>query len=145
VDLRRTSLAGALASAGHDPGVPTLWIWEGVVPYLRRDEVEVTTASAAAVSAAGSSLVVNYQLAGWRTRAGRVVARSLAFVARSSDPMAGEPWLSTWTPATISALLARHGFVVERDVDLLEIGRTIGLEPRSRRSAAASRVATAHR
>jgi methyltransferase (TIGR00027 family) len=145
VDFRRDDLAVALAAAGHDPATPTLWIWEGVVAYLRPDEVESTVAAVARTSAPASRLVVNYQSAGWYTRVGRVLGRTLALVARSSDPMAGEPWLSTWTPASMSALLARHGFAVERDVDLLEIGRTIGLEPRSRRSAAAARVATAHR
>jgi hypothetical protein len=43
--------------------------------------------------------------------------RLSAIVARHSgldDPLTDEPWRSQWTAKAIAALLARHGFVVER-------------------------------
>lgn len=34
VDFGRDDLSEALAAAGHDPTVPTTWVWEGVTMYL---------------------------------------------------------------------------------------------------------------
>ena len=42
VDFGRDDLDRALASHGHRADVPTTWVWEGVVPYLSRAEVEAT-------------------------------------------------------------------------------------------------------
>lgn len=55
VDLRE-DWPGALAAAGHDPAVPTVWIAEGLLIYLPEDAVELLLARISAQSAAGSRM-----------------------------------------------------------------------------------------
>jgi methyltransferase (TIGR00027 family) len=145
VDLARAQLDDALASAGHEAGLPTTWVWEGVVPYLPRPAVSATAAAITARSAAGSVLVANYQrrdaVTLWGRRLGRVAAR----LSRLDDPLADEPWQSLWTPNGIARLLARHGLRVDDDEDLLTIATRIGSPATRRRSLASGRVLTAHR
>jgi len=56
-----------------------------------------------------------------------------------------EPWRSQWTAKAIAALLARHGFVVGRDEDLLATARQIGSPTTHRRSLVNARVAVGMR
>ncbi|MEU6378878.1 class I SAM-dependent methyltransferase [Streptomyces sp. NPDC046909] len=55
VDLRE-DWPGALAAAGHDPAVPTVWIAEGLLIYLPGDAVELLLSRIGAQSAVGSRL-----------------------------------------------------------------------------------------
>ncbi|WP_168723029.1 class I SAM-dependent methyltransferase [Streptomyces sp. S816] len=55
VDLRE-DWPRALAAAGHDPAVPTVWIAEGLLIYLPEDAVELLLARISAQSAAGSRM-----------------------------------------------------------------------------------------
>ncbi|MFD7710164.1 class I SAM-dependent methyltransferase [Streptomyces sp. NPDC059785] len=55
VDLRE-DWPGALAAAGHDPAVPTVWIAEGLLIYLPEDAVELLLARISAQSAQGSRM-----------------------------------------------------------------------------------------
>ncbi len=55
MDLRE-DWPGALAAAGHDPAVPTVWIAEGLLIYLPEDAVELLLARISAQSAAGSRM-----------------------------------------------------------------------------------------
>ena len=61
VDLASEPLGPALAASGHDPAVPTTWLWEGVVPYLARRDVEATLGAMSACASKGSTLVAQYQ------------------------------------------------------------------------------------
>jgi methyltransferase (TIGR00027 family) len=145
VDLSAEPLGPALVDAGHDPSVPTTWLWEGVVPYLTGEEVETTVRAMSERSAAGSTLVVQYQD---RSAVARVGRRLSAFVARRTgldDPLADEPWRSTWRPKALAALLARRGFRVARDGDLLSAATELGASTTHRRSLANGRVAVATR
>jgi methyltransferase (TIGR00027 family) len=128
VDFGRDDLAAALREAGHHAGTPTTWIWEGVVPYLTAAEVETTVAAIAACSAAGSRLIVNYQIPLGAARAWRLVSRLLHAVAGRRTVWAREPWRSSWTPAAMAALLARHGFAVSQDDDLLTLAASVPLD-----------------
>jgi methyltransferase (TIGR00027 family) len=56
VDFTRDRLDTALAPVGHRPEQATMWIWEGVVPYLSRAEVAATVQAVSSRSAAGSRL-----------------------------------------------------------------------------------------
>ncbi len=60
VDFAHDALQHKLSQAGHDPGVPTFWIWEGVTPYLPFEATRTTLVSVAALSAPGSRLAVTY-------------------------------------------------------------------------------------
>ncbi|TDT97503.1 methyltransferase (TIGR00027 family) [Streptomyces sp. 846.5] len=62
VDLREDWPA-ALAAAGHDPAVPTVWIAEGLLIYLPEDAVELLLARISAQSAAGSRMGADIGLA----------------------------------------------------------------------------------
>ena len=145
VDFSRDRLGAALDAAGHRPDAPTTWVWEGVVAYLSRPEVEATVAALAARSAAGSGLVVNYQAPSITAGAGRIVARGMLALARSPALWRDEPRRSAWTAPAMAALLSRHGFRVTGDEDTLTIARRLPMTIRQRRSLASGRVATAVR
>jgi methyltransferase (TIGR00027 family) len=142
VDFAHDVITDALESAGHRADVPTVWVWEGVVPYLTRSEVSATVAAIAARSAPGSRLIVNYQAP---SLIGEVVRKVITAIFRKSGPWAGEPWRSAWSPAAISRLLARHGFAVREDRDLLTIARDLGLTLEGRVNLMNGRVAVAER
>ncbi|MFI5893442.1 class I SAM-dependent methyltransferase [Actinoplanes sp. NPDC051513] len=142
VDFARDVLTDALESAGHRANVPTVWVWEGVVPYLTRPEVTATVAAMAVRSASGSRLIVNYQAP---SLLNDMIRKSMSAVFRKSGPWAGEPWRSAWSPAAMSRLLATHGFAVRDDNDLLTIATTLGVRLSQRSSLKNSRVAVAAR
>ncbi|MGW7423888.1 class I SAM-dependent methyltransferase [Streptomyces sp. NPDC054813] len=138
VDFAVDDLGAALDAAGHDPSAPTTWLWEGVVPYLTRDEVRATVAALAARSAPDSALVVNYQAPSARAAVGRRLARVLG-----SSVTSGEPWRSLWRPRRLAALLAEYGLRVVSDDDLLTLAHTLGSPARRRSSLRSGRVAVA--
>jgi methyltransferase (TIGR00027 family) len=144
-DLGRADLAGALADAGHDAQVPTTWVWEGVVPYLTRDQVRTTVAAIGRSSAPGSTLVVNYQAPSLASTLGRPLGWLIVRLARAEHPMRGEPWRSAWTPARMAELLRTHGFVPRQDEALLRIAQRLGSPTTGRHSLASGRVVSAVR
>lgn len=144
VRFDRDELGTALAGAGHDPAQPTTWVWEGVVPYLTRAQVRTTVAAIRTLSATGSRLIVNYQQPAASSILGRVVVWTmLRRRAGDAHPMAGEPWRSLWTPAALRRLLARHGFTVGTDENLLTVAGRLAFHLGRRRSAATGRVLVA--
>lgn len=62
VDFNRESLDDKLAEAGHDPSRPTVWIWEGVTPYLVLPAITATLEVIARRSAPRSLALVTYAL-----------------------------------------------------------------------------------
>ncbi|GAA2086481.1 SAM-dependent methyltransferase [Kitasatospora saccharophila] len=138
VDFATDDLATALDAAGHDPAAPTTWLWEGVVPYLTRQQVRATLAALAARTAPGSTLVLNYQSPSAKASAGRLLTRLLG-----NSATAGEPWRSLWKPDRMAALLAEHGLRVTSDHDLLTLAQDLGTATRSRSSLRTGRVAVA--
>jgi methyltransferase (TIGR00027 family) len=143
VDFGRDRLDTALASAGHATTEPTTWIWEGVVPYLTREQVRSTLALVRAPSAPGSRLIVNYQQPAMAAALGRLFLLTVTTLSRHPYPLAGEPRRSAWTPADMSHLLGSHGFTVTSDDDLLTLAERLSIEVRHRRSTGASRVLVA--
>jgi methyltransferase (TIGR00027 family) len=135
VDFTRDRLDDALAAAGHDPSLPTTWIWEGVVMYLTPADIERTLAAIARRSAKRSRVIVAYHrpalmlwFVGWVVR--RV----------------GEPLRSAFTPEAMRALLGKHGFAIVRDQDIPTIGAAVSPEiARATRPIKHSRIATADR
>ena len=118
VDFTHDRLDAALDAAGQQPATPTTWVWEGVIPYLTRADVDDTAAVISARSAPGSRLVVNYQSPAMSAAGGRLVARAITALAGRSSPWAREPRRSSWTPAAVRELLTGHGLAVVRDDDL---------------------------
>ncbi|MEU8307794.1 class I SAM-dependent methyltransferase [Actinomadura sp. NPDC048955] len=145
VDFTADSLGDSLKAAGHRAGLPTTWIWEGVVPYLTRAEVAATVRDLTGASAPGSRLVVNYQSPSPVASLGRLLARAMRRLSRRPDPMAHEPWKSAWTPAAMRELLTGQGFAVAGDTDLLTLAGALAMPVRSRRSLGSGRVLVADR
>ncbi|HEX7160526.1 class I SAM-dependent methyltransferase [Actinomadura sp.] len=143
VDLTTQPLDAALESAGHDRTAPTVWLWEGVVPYLRKADVATAATALARRSAEGSVLVVNYQTPSLTAGLGRGLANLVARIGRIETPTADEPWRSAWTPAGMAELLAARGFAVEQDADLLQLAHDLGSPAKHSRSLRNGRVAVA--
>lgn len=143
VDFTRDRLDVALAEAGHQPSVPTTWLWEGVVAYLHRPAVAATVAVVSGLSAPGSNLIVNYQSPSVLAAVGRIVARAMNASARRRSPWADEPRRSAWTPEAMRRLL--NGFTVTSDDDLLGLARRLSSPVRHRISLRTGRIAVATR
>jgi methyltransferase (TIGR00027 family) len=107
VDFERDDLEKALAAAGHDPSRPTTWIWEGVVMYLARRDIEATMRVITGRSPPDSRLIIVYVSPG-------LMASLIGWIVRRF----GEPLRSTFTPAAMRAMLAAHGFEAKSDEDL---------------------------
>jgi methyltransferase (TIGR00027 family) len=116
VDFSREALSERLAKEGHSATVPTAWVFEGVITYLRPSEVEATLAAMAGRSAPGSLLVATYNQRDW-------VRRLFAAV----SVRAGEPYRVSYLPSEMAVLLARHGFVVVSDRDGVRRAERLGL------------------
>jgi methyltransferase (TIGR00027 family) len=145
VDFAIEPVGAALAAAGHREDLPTTWVWEGVVPYLTRAEVDTTTREIGARSVPGSWLIVNYQVPAVSDIVGRLAARAVIAASRRRSPWAAEPRRSAWTPGQLTALLAKNGFLVQSDEDLLAKAVDMGLRPRQRRPLLNSHVMLACR
>jgi methyltransferase (TIGR00027 family) len=145
VDLATGRLGPALEEAGFDRQATTTWVWEGVVPYLTADAVRATVAQLAELSAPGSVIVVNYQERSLMTKIMRRLMRLVMRVARQPDPMAGEPWRSTWTPDGMRDLLDEHGFDVRSDQNLMTLAVGMALPADNEGSLRNGRVAVAFR
>ena len=117
VDFTRDRLEDALASAGHDPGRQTTWVWEGVVMYLERADIEATLRVVEARSAPGSRLVVVYHSPSIFRQIGGFFLRWL-----------GEPFRSAFTAAEMLTLLAGFGFTVVEDENLARIATRLSAE-----------------
>jgi hypothetical protein len=61
-------------------------------------------------------------------------------LAGREDMWANEPNRSTWKPASLASLLARNGYQVVRDDNLITIADALGVSATHRRSLGGSRV-----
>ena len=118
-DLTRESLGGALQRAGHSTDAPTAWIFEGVITYLTRDQVNAAVAAMAARSAPGSRLLATYNEPNW---VGRVLGNRLS-------AWRSEPARTVFSRDEMRELLARHGFSVRADTDGLQRVVELGVAP----------------
>ena len=108
VDFETDRLDEALIAAGFDPKAPAFFSWLGVTCYLTEEAIGVTVDRIAAVSAPGSSLVVDYRYPR------RLVAAEGQALVEQMDRFVerrGEPMLSAFSPEEFAALMERAGFV----------------------------------
>lgn len=127
VELTGGGLRGALLAAGYRPDRPATWLWEGVVPYLTADEVVGAAMDVAALTAAGSTLVVNYQERAVMARATRLLVQGAYWLGRRPSPWSGEPWRSLWSVEQLRGVLAGAGFDVVSDERLLDVADREGI------------------
>lgn len=120
VDFARDDLAARLVDAGFDAATPTVWIWEGVTPYLPAAATVATLDVVSALSAPDSQLLVTYatpemsSLAD-RLRGGR--AERLRVVGHLGFRALGEPLAGLVPTEVFHAVLANHGWSVTDDSD----------------------------
>jgi methyltransferase (TIGR00027 family) len=101
VDLR-DDWPGALAAAGHDPTLPTVWIAEGLLIHLPQDAVESLLTRIGARSAPGSRMGLTLGSPG-------VIER---FAADAAPGSAASMWVSEM-PDDPAGRLAGHGWAAE--------------------------------
>jgi methyltransferase (TIGR00027 family) len=117
VDFTRDRLEDALAAAGHDPAQPTTWLWEGVVMYLERADIEATLRVVHARSVPGSQLAILYISPSLLRKAAGLVLGLI-----------GEPFHSAFSATQMRSLLADFGFSVARDDDLATIATRLAAD-----------------
>ncbi|HEY6220362.1 MAG TPA: SAM-dependent methyltransferase, partial [Gemmatimonadaceae bacterium] len=103
INFESQALGDVLTKAGHDRSAPTCWIWEGVVMYLSKESVRSTLRGIAALSAPGSTLIVNYHSPARR------------FLSKLMVRLIGEPMISEWTPEEMAAELKAAGLTFRED------------------------------
>jgi len=64
IDFNTQNIPDELAKAGYDPGLKTLFLWEGVTYYISGEAVEATLQFIRDQSAPGSSVVFDYMTLG---------------------------------------------------------------------------------
>jgi len=96
-------------------------------------------------SAPNNRIVVNYQAPSLTSALGRMMVSVLTRISGRRNPMAQEPWRSTWKPEEINRLFVRYGFRTIDDHDLMTIAARLGLDVKSRRYLQHGRVAAADR
>jgi len=106
-----------MEATGHDAHLPTAWLWEGVVMYLDRDEIERTMRVVEDRSAPGGRLIVAYLQPAWMLLLFAVIVRRL-----------GEPIRTVLMPHQMRELLARYGFCTRWDRGLPAIGSELSSE-----------------
>ena len=109
VDLALDDLDASLDAAGHDTAAPTLWIAEGLLPYLPPPAIRSMLRTARNRSLAGSLLAVNVLVSARtsaRGRAGRTVVDGLLVAI-------GERRLTSFGEGDLEALLEESGWKVE--------------------------------
>lgn len=110
VDFAGDRLDEDLAAAGHDRTRPTTWLWEGVVMYLTRADIEATLRVIEQRSPSASRLIVAYHSPALLRRVVGAIVRRV-----------GEPLRSVFTSTEICKLLGKYSFRVIRDEALPEI------------------------
>jgi methyltransferase (TIGR00027 family) len=130
VDFARDRLADALERSGHDAGTPTMWVWEGVTPYLPLEAVRSTLGDLARRSAPRSRIAVTY-MQPHRSE----LARRLLGASRVGFHAFGEPIVGLIPRGVFHAELESAGFSVASDTKPVDWAKRFGRSP-SRRLAA---------
>jgi methyltransferase (TIGR00027 family) len=137
VTFGEDDLSERLAAAGHDASLPTVWLWEGVVMYLRDDAVSATLAAVASRSAPGSTLLVHYHTPdtpGFST-----------FLRWFVVGLLGEPQVGQRTPEAMARLVIEAGLETTRDLSLSDQAALVGAPCPESVHAAVSRILVARR
>lgn len=113
VDFERERVGERLAAEGHDVTRPTVWIWEGVTPYLRREAIVATLHDVEARSAPDSRLLMTYAT----TDLVALPVPGLAALARLAFAGLGEAIHGAMAPHEAAGMLQDHRFSVLHDTD----------------------------
>jgi methyltransferase (TIGR00027 family) len=108
VDFTRDDLAERLAAQGHRANAPTLWLWEGVTPYLPPDATRESLTRMASRSAPGSIALITWcrtSMSSWTRGRSGDRDRGQALFRRI-----GEPLLGLMDDDAFAAMLAETGW-----------------------------------
>lgn len=119
VDFERDDLLTALRSAGLRTDQPVFLAWLGVTMYLTPQAVLNTLAAVAALPA-GSGIVFDYRVP---TEQLNPIERAIHEVVSQQIAAMGEPWLSSFDPATLQRQLRELGFAQAEDLDADELNQ----------------------
>jgi methyltransferase (TIGR00027 family) len=122
-DFRHDDLPSVLAAAGHDAGLPSLFICEGLLVYLDEPATIGLLGGARAAAGAGSVLAASLSTHAEGLDSAVVLARANAR-RRTADE---EPWLTIAPAAAQVSLLAGAGWLVTASADAADLGT--GAEP----------------
>jgi methyltransferase (TIGR00027 family) len=103
-----------LAASGYDRAQVTLFIWEGVTPYLDSAAIDGTLAMVAR-AAKGSSITFDYTFASALANPDAALKKQLDLAAK-----AGEPYAFGVGADGVKGLLERHGLTLVEDVSAEE-------------------------
>lgn len=145
IDLTREPLDRGVSAAGHDADRPTVWLWEGVIPYLTRIEVLATLDALTSMSAPGSRLVAQYQAPSLAASVGRRFSVEVSRLSGTPSVLADEPWRSRWPASRMADVLRARGWEVTSHASLLHLAEMWGTPTTSSRSLASGRVVVADR
>lgn len=129
VDFERDALEARLLAEGFDPTKKSVWIWEGVTPYLPREAIEATLHQVGRLADVESRVLVTY-VTGEMVKAPTLLLP--AFLA--GFELLGEPLRGRLETEELAALAAREGLRVESDTGSADWARshfrgpTTGLE-----------------
>ena len=130
VDFDRDTLGDALPRAGYRAGVRTMFLWEGVTPYVSAAGVDATLELIRSTSGPGSSVVFDYVL-----RAAIDGACALRGARNEVDRMkqTDEPFVFGIDADEIVPFLTARGFTAVRDAGADELTRRYLHGARARR------------
>jgi methyltransferase (TIGR00027 family) len=116
VNFLEEQIEERLLAAGYDRSLVTLFVWEGVTPYLDAAAVEATLAMVSR-AARGSKVVFDYI-------AKESLEHPSADLKRQLDAGAkyGEPYQFGVDRGDVAALLGRHGISLEENLSAEELG-----------------------
>ncbi|HEY3141832.1 MAG TPA: SAM-dependent methyltransferase [Acidimicrobiales bacterium] len=115
-DFNHQTLDAAMAEAGYEATVPTVFLWEGVTNYLTADAVDATLRWCAQ-AAAGSVLVFTYVHRDVLTNPGAFTGGERLFATLAK---VGETFTFGFDPQQLPDYLAERGLVLEQDVGAAE-------------------------
>jgi methyltransferase (TIGR00027 family) len=121
LDLLDGSLDAELARAGHDPAQASLWVCEGLFPYLPRPTITALCETLRTRSSPGSALVCNVLV----NDKPRPLTRYVRKVVDSLLAAGGERRLSEFTPSDTERFLTDTGWTIEA-TESTSPGRTDG-------------------
>ena len=111
IDLLVGDLDGELATAGHDADRPTLWLSEGLFPYLPEKEIANLCRTARDRSAPGSSFVANVLV----RAPSHARSRAVRHVVDSILASIGETRQSEFPPGRAEGLLFDTGWEISAE------------------------------
>ena len=119
-DFRRNDVAGVLAASGHDRGLATLFLCEGLLVYLDQPTLTGLLAGLACCAAPGSTLAASLAI----HAGGRSTAEVLTAANTSRRAGETEPWRTILPRDEHIALLASAGWHTGRVFDAADLEAT---------------------